>query len=205
MKKLIFAIITLLLSLFQFCVKRGSATIQGDVFEEGTNVPIPNAYVRMNKHSNIYSVDPITSATTDKNGHFKMRYFKGAIDYNYFLDVISGEHKSLFNKQIEDKVAHVTVILTPYAYIRFRVKNNLSYSVRVHADIIYDNRNSFDKYITGNSDITFTETFKAKMNGNTFINWYFNNSYNNTTYNTVYDSVMITNKFDTLTYLIELN
>lgn len=201
MKKLLCILLLAGLSFLLSCEGAGYCNLEGNVYEEGSNIPIHNVYVRINK----YNRSPFKEATTDKNGHFKIKYFKSAGNAKISLDIISGEHISLLNKPVTSKNANISAYLTPYGWVRFRVKNNTSTNMTVYASMPEQQTYVPAMSSPANSDLTFSATQRVIINKYRKFSWYYYQTSPNTYLGTFNDSVLVTNKWDTLTYLIQLN
>ncbi|MBL7919557.1 MAG: hypothetical protein JNJ40_04535 [Bacteroidia bacterium] len=203
MKKFFCILILAALSLLLSCNDVGYCNVEGNVYEEGSNIPIHNVYVRINKYSKTNSSYPFKEATTDKNGHYKIKYFKASGNSTIYIDIISGEHISLINKPVNLKNANISAYLTPYGYIRFRVKNNSAKNVTVYANMDLPGNFVPAMQSLANSDITFDHTQKVILNKYNKLQWSY--YYSNSSSPITKDSVIITNKFDTLIYQIQIN
>lgn len=203
MKKLFCILILAAFSFLLSCNDAGYCNVEGNVYEEGSNIPIHNVYVRINKSSKTNSSYPFKEATTDENGHYKIKYFKGSGNSTIYIDIISGEHISLINKPVNLKNANISAYLTPYGYVRFRVKNNSTKNVTVYANMELQSGYLPVMQSPANSDITFNNTQKVIINKYGRLAWYY--SYGNSYSIPINDSVLVTNKFDTLIYQIQIN
>ena len=74
----------------------------------------------------------------------------------HYLDVISGEHVSVIGKNIADKKANVTIFLTPYGYLKVRVKNNLSNNASVYVSVNSIKPDNNSGFIKAFKDSTFS-------------------------------------------------
>ncbi len=202
MKKLLCILLLFGLSIILSCNGAGYCHVEGNVFEEGSNIPIHNVYVRINKHNR----SPFKEATTDENGHFKITYFKNS-DYKISLDIISGEHISRFNIPVDSKNANISAFLTPYGFVKYRVKNNSANAVTVYVHMPL--QDSYDyappMVVPAFNDITFDKKYRVLLNKYTKFSWYYYLN-NPSTYMGGYnDSVIVTNKFNILTHTLQIN
>jgi hypothetical protein len=182
------------------CSKTGFAVVEGNVYEEGTNVPIHNVYVRLNKNGSIRDISPYSETTTDGTGGFKIRYGRG-VKARYTLNIISSEHESAFY-QIDDQHTKLTFFLKPYVYFRYRVKNNLSVPITVSAEVKPPWAYSMMAHIPPNKDTTLSKPYRLRINYATPIYWNYQVG-TSVFYKT--SSVLNSNKFDTLAHLLEVN
>ena len=194
----------IIISILFSCKKTGSAVLEGTVYEEGSGVPIPNAYIRVKKTFKNTEGILVDEATTDRNGRYKIRFHKGSLSSSFYLDVISGEHVSNYNYKIENRKTSVTTYLSAYAYCKVRVKNNLSNDTYITFGL--DKLPGGYWSVKANSDSVYQQRFRLEAFKKTQLKWnyywYFPSAYNSPF---VIDSILITNKFDTLIYFIQIN
>ncbi len=189
------------------CEKDGVATVEGYVYEYGTNVPIPNVYVRINRYSKVLSFSPFRSGTSDHNGYYKIKYFNNYFGAKYYLDVISGEHVSEMSLSINQRKSNFITYLHAYTHYKIRIKNNLPYNVRVFANLGIESYYTYPTqfYVGPNRDTLCPTLFKTKANIIQPISWYYSATTGTTTSAVFYDSIPATSKFDTITHLIQVN
>jgi hypothetical protein len=207
LKKTLSIIILSCLVLMLSCDKNGFGTVEGYVYEYGTNVPIPNVYVRINKYSNVISTSPYRSGTSNKHGYYKIKYFNNYFGAKYYLDVISGEHKSEFHISFDQRKSNIITYLHAYSHYKMRIKNNLPYAVKVSAHLGIEKYYSYSTsfYVGANRDTICPALFKTNANVVHPISWYYGATASTTTSVVFHDSIPAASKFDTITHLIQVN
>ena len=202
--KIHFYIILVLISLLTLsCKKNGSAILEGTVYEEGSNVPIGNAYVRIFKVlTKVGGLRLVADGTTDENGHYVMKYFRSPLAAGYTMDVISGEHISILGQPIDLRKSNFKHILTPYAWIKVRIKSNLPKDAVINVTV---GKYQTNNYIKTNADSLYFYAYKTVTNKPTEIKWSYYLPANNQPITYGSDTVLISNKFDTLIYTILVN
>jgi len=188
---------------FMGCSKSGPGKIEGYVFEEGTNKPIANAKVYIEQSFHYNTPERLESTTTDDKGYFKLKYFNKRNSYSYSINVLSDDAFTYFHTEFEKRKNKYTVFLAPLAYIKYRVKNNLSNDANFIAQIESGHSPMFQKFIKANKDTTFMDVFKINGNGQTTISWQY--YYGSVTAPKTYIYINNTVPNDTITYLFELN
>lgn len=146
-------IIIVLLNLNTSCKKSGFGSVEGTVYEAGTNAPAPNVYVYLSWNDGDKSWQE--REMTDASGHYKISFYKrSARKYN--LSAVSDAYWSPSdNYDVDKRKTKHDLFITPTAKIQFRVINNRNVST----------------YIAINTDKTI-QSFTAKANSDTLLPQY---------------------------------
>jgi hypothetical protein len=191
------------LIIFFSCKKWGDSTVEGNVFEDGSNAPVTNVEVFLLETNQRYSRTEAEGTRTDQNGHFKFIYHNKLMNrFTYSILVKSPDHftKDIL-KPIENKNLKTDIFLSPLSFANFRIKNNLQNEVKVSVSVNDQFQNLIfynGKSISPNSDSVYTELARINGFGKTPISVTFLG-------NTFRDTIICNKKNDTLTFLIEIN
>lgn len=164
MKKILsISIITIILS--GACRKTGFGSIEGAVYENGTNEPISNIYVYLSwtdGHKEWQKKE-----LTDASGRFKIKFYKDT-EKTYRLSAYSAAHYGMVDEGsygIEKRKTKHDIYLNPFAEIQFRIINTTSVSTVV--DMPYQ----FYYQAKPNHDTILPKRIKANGFGKTKIGY----------------------------------
>jgi hypothetical protein len=134
MKYLSLPVLLLSLLLFSSCSKdSGTTTASGQVIDDNTGLPVPNATVILNESNpNSFSGGggPIASYACDKDGKFSFS-FSASSSHNYYLDASkSNDHGELYAHPADKpylnaghKNTNVTLKINPMVFVKLHAKD----------------------------------------------------------------------------------
>lgn len=180
------------------CKKHGFGSVEGNVIDEFTNEPVPNAEVTICREYHASDCDFLKQTITNQNGSFKIKY-RNALNSTYDLTVKSSDSFSEERiNDIEGRKSEFTIKLAMKAFAKIRVTNNNNFQINVIAKTSIPSQQAAQS-ISANQTKTLDQLIDIKVGHSTILYFTIRDNSNTVIFN-VDTTILMTKKLDTLLY-----